>query len=181
MPPPRPATVAGYHKDDAALSMSPSSTFGRPLHNEAPRPSSSASIHRPSSRATNRPLSSASNRPISRAGHGAPSKFSQRLPSRQMSRVISLCHTLVSQITRLQPEDEEGDFRALVDMTTRSLDYNAKAAPSSSMNDIAKLLHGSVFPPCPPLVTDLGLVVPKGHGSTHRSLGLMPSSILSLY
>ena len=139
------ATVTGHHQDGAALSMSPSSPFTRPLHNESPRPPSSASTHRPSSRATSRPLSRASTRPASRTGHGPPSKYPQRPPSRHMSRVISLSHTLVSQITGLQPEDE-GDFRALVDFTIRSFDYNAKAAPSSSMNDIAKLLHGSVLP-----------------------------------
>ena len=63
-----------------------------------------------------------------------------------MSRIISLSHTLVSQITSLQPEDDDGEFRALVDVVTRSLDYNVKAAPSSSMNDVTKQLHGSVFP-----------------------------------
>ena len=61
-----------------------------------------------------------------------------------MSRITSLCHTLVSQITGLQPEDEESDFRAWADIVIRSLDYNAKAAPSCSMNDITKQLHGSV-------------------------------------
>ncbi|KAI9513296.1 Spc98 family-domain-containing protein [Russula earlei] len=59
-----------------------------------------------------------------------------------MSRVISLSHTLVSQITGLQPNDEEDDFLALVDIVVRGLDYNTKAAPSSSMNDIAKQLRG---------------------------------------
>ncbi|KAH9999974.1 hypothetical protein BJV77DRAFT_975603, partial [Russula vinacea] len=106
----------------------------------ASRPASVASSYRPSSR-TSRPHSSASTRPISRTGH-VPSKFSQRLPSRQMSRIISLCHTLVSQLTGLQPEDEDGEFRALADIVIRSLDYNTKAAPSSSMNDITKQLHG---------------------------------------
>jgi hypothetical protein len=145
MPQSRPVTVAGYHQDGAALPMSPSSPFSR-LHNESPRPTSSASTHRPSSRTASRPLSRASTRPASRTGHGVPSKASQRLSSRHLSRIITLSHTLVSQITGLQPEDEDGDFRALVDFTIRSFDYNAKAAPSSSMNDIAKLLHGSVLP-----------------------------------
>jgi hypothetical protein len=184
MPQSRPATVAGYHQDGVALSMSPSSPFSRPLHSESPRPTSSASTHRPSSRATTRPLSRASTtRPASRTGHGAPSKISQRLSSRHMTRIISLSHTLVSQMTGLPPEDEEGDFRALVDFTIRSLDYNTKAAPSSSMNDIAKLLHGSVSPPRRPLpvVPDPGLVVSKGRGSIHRSLGLMPLNMLSPY
>ena len=180
MPPSRPATAASYHQDGVALSMSPSNSFSRPLYNESPRPTSSASTHRPSSRTTSRPVSRASTRPTSRAGQKPPSKFSQRLQSRQMTRVISLSHTLVSQITNLQPEDGEGDFRALVDFTTKSLDYNVKAAPSSSMNDITKLLHGSVSLSCPPLVADPGLVVPKGHESTHRSLGLMLLSILCL-
>jgi hypothetical protein len=63
-----------------------------------------------------------------------------------MSRIISLSHTLVSQMTSLQSEDDDGEFRALVDVVTRSLDYNVKAAPSSSMNDVTKQLHGSVFP-----------------------------------
>jgi hypothetical protein len=100
-----------------------------------------------------------------------------------MARIISLSHTLVSQVTGLQPEDEEGDFRALVDTTTRSLDYNVKAAPSSSMNDITKLLHGSVFSPFPAFIADRGplAVVLKGRGSTHKSLGLMPLNNLSLY
>ena len=180
MPPSRPATVAGYHQDGVALSMSPSNSFNRPLYNESPRPTSSASTHQPPSRTTSRPVSRASTRPTSRTGHRPPSKFSQRLPSRQMSRVISLSHTLVSQITDLQPDDEEGAFRALVDFTTKSLDYNVKAAPSSSMNDITKLLHGSVSLSCALLVADPGLVVPKGHESTHRSLGPMPLRIFSL-
>lgn len=63
-----------------------------------------------------------------------------------MTRIISLSHTLVSQLTSLQPEDDGSEFRALVDVVTRSLDYNVKAAPSSSMNDVTKQLHGSVFP-----------------------------------
>ena len=180
MPLSRPATVAGYHQDGMAMSMSPSNSFSRPLYNESPRPTSSASTHRPSSQTTSRPVSRASARPTSRTGHRPPSRFSQRLPSRQMSRIISLSHTLVSQITNLQPEDEEGDFRALVDFTTKSLDYNVKAAPSSSMNDITTLLHGSVSLSCAPVVADPGPVVPNGHESTHRSLGLMPLSILSL-
>lgn len=61
-----------------------------------------------------------------------------------MSRIISLSHTLVSQITGLQPEDEDDEFRALVDVVKRSLDYNVKAAPSSSMNDVTKQLHGRI-------------------------------------
>jgi hypothetical protein len=138
----RPASVASHHRDGVTPSKSPSI----PLRHELSRPTSSASSHRPSSRAASRPLSSASIRPTSRAGHGTSSKFSQRLPTRQMSRIISLSHTLVSQITGLQPEDEDGEFRALVDVVKRSLDYNVKAAPSSSMNDITKQLHGSVFP-----------------------------------
>jgi hypothetical protein len=145
----RPASVASYHRDGVTPSKSPSI----PLRYELSRPTSSASSHRPSSRAASRPLSSAPIRPTSRAGHGTSSKFSQRLPSRQMSRVISLGHTLVSHITGLQPED--GEFRALVDVVKRSLDYNAKAAPSSSMNDVTKQLHGSVFLFYLPLATEV--------------------------
>jgi hypothetical protein len=77
------------------------------------------------------------------------------MPSRQMSRIISLSHTLISQITNLQPEDDDGEFRALVDVVTRSLDYNVKAAPSSSMNDVTKQLHGSVLPFYLSLATEL--------------------------
>lgn len=77
------------------------------------------------------------------------------MPSRQMSRIISLSHTLISQITNLQPEDDGGEFRALVDVVTRCLDYNVKAAPSSSMNDVTKQLHGSVLPFYLPLATEL--------------------------
>jgi gamma-tubulin complex component 5 len=178
MPLSRPATVAGHHQDVVTPSMSPSSAVGR-LH--PPRPKSSASSHRPSSRATNRPPSSASTRPTSRTQHGPSSKFSQRMPSRHMSRVISLSHTLVSQVTGLQPEDEEDGFRDSVDLVIKRLEYNAKAAPSSSMHDIAKQLHGSVFLSHIPLATELGVVVSKGHGSTHRTLGLMPLSTLFLY
>ena len=79
-----------------------------------------------------------------------------------MSRIISLSHTLVSQITSLQPEDDGREFRALVDVVTRSLDYNVKAAPSSSMNDITKQLHGSVFPLYFPLATELVQSYRKG-------------------
>jgi hypothetical protein len=57
---------------------------------------------------------------------------------------MSLGHTLVSQVTGLHPDDDRGDFRSMLDVVKRSVDYNAKAAPSSSMNDITKQLHGSV-------------------------------------
>jgi gamma-tubulin complex component 5 len=164
MPVSRPTSVASHHQDGVTLPMSPSSAISRPLHNESSRPTSRASSHRSSSRATSRPLSSASIRPKSRTGHGAPSKFSQRLPSRQISRIIPLCHALVSQVTGLQPQDEEGDFRALVDVVIRSLDYHAKAAPSSSMNDIVKQLHGSVSTYSLPVVAEPDLVVLKEHG-----------------
>ena len=79
-----------------------------------------------------------------------------------MSRIISLSHTLVSQATGLQPEDEDGEFRALVDVVKRSLDYNVKAAPSSSMNDVTKQLHGSVFPLNVSLATELVQSYRKG-------------------
>ena len=170
--------MTGYRRDVVTPSMSPSSVVGR---SHPPRPKSSASSHRPSSRATNRPPSSASTRPTSRTRHGPSSKFSQRMPSRQMSRVISLSHTLVSQVTGLQSEDEEDEFRALMDIVIKSLEYNVKAAPSSSMHDIAKQLHGSVLLPRIPLATELGVVVSKGHESTHRTLGLMPLSTAFLY
>jgi hypothetical protein len=61
-----------------------------------------------------------------------------------MSRIMSLGHTLVTQVAGLHPDDDRGDFRSMLDVVKRSADYNAKAAPSSSMNDIAKQLHGSV-------------------------------------
>src|SRR5258707_9268332 len=146
----RPASAASYHQDGVTPSKSPSI----PFRHELSRPTSSASSHRPSSRAASRPLSSASTRPTSRAGHGTSSKFSQRMPSRQMSRIISLSHTLVSQMTSLQPEDEDEEYRALVDTVTRSLDYHVKAAPSSSMNDVTKQLQGFVLPFYFPLVTE---------------------------
>jgi hypothetical protein len=72
-----------------------------------------------------------------------------------MSRIINLSHTLVSQITGLQPEDEDGEFRALVDVVKRSLDYNVKAAPSSSMNDVTKQLDGYVLLLYLPLATEV--------------------------
>ncbi|KAI0307069.1 Spc98 family-domain-containing protein [Multifurca ochricompacta] len=60
-----------------------------------------------------------------------------------MPRIISLGHTLISQITGLHPDREDGDFRTMMSMVTRSVDYNMKAAPSSSMSDIAKHAHGA--------------------------------------
>lgn len=61
----------------------------------------------------------------------------------------------MSQVTGLNPDEDEGVFRAMVDMVTRGLDYNVKAAPSSGMSDIAKLVNGFVVPPCcfKPLLT----------------------------
>ncbi len=88
-----------------------------------------------------------------------------------MSRVILLSHTLVSQITGLQPEDEDGEFRALVDVVTRSFDYNAKAAPSSSMNDIIKQLHGFVFPLYLLFASEPVQSYRKGADQLTRSLG----------
>jgi len=88
-----------------------------------------------------------------------------------MSRIISLSHTLVSQITGLQPEDKDGEFRALVDVVKRSLDYNVKAAPSSSMNDVTKQLHGSVFPLYLPLAAELVQSCRKGANQLTGLLG----------
>ena len=79
-------------------------------------------------------------------GNASSSKPFHRLPQRQISRLISSSHSLVSQVTGLNADDDESVFRATVDMVTRSLDYNVKAAPSSSMSDIAKLVNGFVFP-----------------------------------
>ncbi|KAH9002214.1 Spc98 family-domain-containing protein [Lactarius hatsudake] len=99
-------------------------------------------------------MSASSSRPASVAGyytdgtrHRSTSNASvgpqhQHHDFRQISRLISSSHSLVSQVTGLKPDDDEGVFRAMVDMVTRSLDYNAKAAPSSSMSDISKLVNG---------------------------------------
>ncbi|KAH9060930.1 Spc98 family-domain-containing protein [Lactarius vividus] len=138
----RPASVAGYYTD-GTRNRSPSNASVEPQHqhHDFVRPKSSASSHRPSSRATNRPPSSAG-RPASRISNAPISKPFHRQPQRQISRLISSSHSLVSQVTGLKPNDDEGVFRAMVDMVTRSLDYNAKAAPSSSMSDISKLVNG---------------------------------------
>ncbi|KAI0268157.1 Spc98 family-domain-containing protein [Gloeopeniophorella convolvens] len=142
MPPSRPASAFGYHPDHGALSRPSSSASLRTPYNELARPASSASSYRPSSLATSRPLSSASMRPTSRAAHRAPSRLSQRPPSRQASRLAVLSHTLVSQVTHIDPNDDEEEYRDLTEMVSRGTDYNAKAAPSSSMRDISKLIHG---------------------------------------
>jgi hypothetical protein len=91
-----------------------------------------------------------------------------------MSRIITLCHTLVSQLTGLQPEDEDGEFRALADIVIRSLDYNTKAAPSSSMNDITKQLNGSVLPHYLPLATEPVQSDRKGADQLTGLLGRCP-------
>ncbi|KAF8272093.1 Spc98 family-domain-containing protein [Lactarius quietus] len=139
----RPASVAGYYADGSQQHRSPSVGPQHQRHDFV-RPKSSASSHRPSSRATNRPPSSASaaGRPVSRTGNTPTYKPFHRLPQRQISRLMSTSHSLVSQVTGLNPDDDENVFRATVDMVTRSLDYNVKAAPSSSMSDIAKLVNG---------------------------------------
>ena len=139
----RPASVAGYHADGVRRQGSPS-VGPQHQHHDFVRPKSSASSHRPSSRATNRPPSSAG-RPVSRLGNAPTSKPFHRLQQRQISRLISSSHSLVSQVTGLNADDDGGAFRATVDMVTRSLDYNVKAAPSSSMSDIAKLVNGFAF------------------------------------
>lgn len=79
-------------------------------------------------------------------GNASASKPFHRLPQRQISRLISSSHSLVTQVTGLNPDADEGVFRAMVDIVTRSLDYNVKAAPSSSMSDISKLVNGFVLP-----------------------------------
>jgi hypothetical protein len=140
----RPASVAGYYVDGAQRHRSPSVGPQHQRHDFV-RPKSSASSHRPSSRATNRPPSSAG-RPVSRTGNAPTYKPFHRLPQRQISRLMSSSHSLVSQVTGLNPDDDEDAFRTTVDMVTRNLDYNVKAAPSSSMSDIAKLVNGFVFP-----------------------------------
>ncbi len=148
----RPASVAGHYTDSTHQHSSPSSSSVGPQHqhHDVVRPKSSASSHRPFSRATNRPPSSTSiaGRPASRIGNTPTSKPLHRLPQRQITRLISSSQSLVSQVTGLNPDDDGGVFRAMVDMVTRSLDYNVKAAPSSGMSDIAKLVNGSIVPSC---------------------------------
>jgi hypothetical protein len=98
-----------------------------------------------------------------------------------MSRIISLGHTLVSQVTNLHPNDDQGDFRSMLDAVMRCVDYNTKAAPSNSMSDITKQLHGSVTDLALLLsTTDWVVVVLKEHGSARKTRGQMLLTLLSL-
>ncbi|KAH9179589.1 Spc98 family-domain-containing protein [Lactarius sanguifluus] len=90
-------------------------------------------------------MSASSSRPASVAGYytdGTRHRSTSNASVGPQHQHHDFIRPKISQVTGLKPDDDEGVFRAMVDMVTRSLDYNAKAAPSSSMSDISKLVNG---------------------------------------
>ena len=121
------------------------------------RPSSSLSVQppsqntsRPGSSATQRPPSRLSARSASRASVRPQSRFSEWTHSRHArSRLIPLCQTLVSQLTRLQDEGTEQDpdgknFREAVENMVKALEISTinKAAVGVDMSVIDSRISG---------------------------------------
>ncbi|KAG0698698.1 Spc98 family-domain-containing protein [Suillus ampliporus] len=124
----------------------PSSTLSarpqsRALHQ---RPSSSLSQRPPSSASFGRPSSSASLRPQSRVSR--PSSRISRPATRQSTRLLPLCQKLITQLTGLNLENDEEDFRIALDFVSRNLEHATatKGGPSSDMATMDKRFHGFI-------------------------------------
>ena len=131
-------------------SLKSSQGTNRPSSSLSLRPSS-RNTSRPGSSATQRPPSSLSVRPTSRTSVRPQSRFSQRTHSRHArSRLIPLCQTLVSQITRLRDEsteqqDADGEsFREAVEYMVKALETSTinKAAVGVDMSIIDSRISG---------------------------------------
>ncbi|KAI6122419.1 Spc98 family-domain-containing protein [Pisolithus thermaeus] len=103
-------------------------------HSRAQRPSSSLS--------TPRPVSSASLRPQSRLSR--PSSRVSRPATRHTARLLPLCQSLVTQITRLSPDNDAENFRIAVDFTLKNLEHAIKGGVSTDMTTMDKQFRGRV-------------------------------------
>ncbi|KAG1717437.1 Spc98 family-domain-containing protein [Suillus paluster] len=124
----------------------PSSTLSARPHSRAlhQRPSSSLSQRPPSSASFGRPVSSASLRPPSRVSR--PSSRISRPVTRQSTRLLPLCQTLITQLTELDLENDEEDFRIALDFVSRNLEHATatKGGPSSDMATMDRRFHGFI-------------------------------------
>ncbi|KIK29013.1 hypothetical protein PISMIDRAFT_672390 [Pisolithus microcarpus 441] len=112
-------------------------------HSRAQRPSSSSSHGRPSSSlSTARPVSSASLRPQSRLSR--PSSRVSRPVTRHTARLLPLCQSLVTQITRLSPDNDAENFRIAVDFTLKNLEHAIKGGASTDMTTMEKRFRGRI-------------------------------------
>ncbi|KAJ7194549.1 Spc98 family-domain-containing protein [Mycena pura] len=116
----------------------------RPTSALSQRPPSSAS-HRSLSSASHRPPSSLSSRPLSSASVRPISRISQRPHSRHArSRLLPICQVLVSQVTGLREEDDDGVFRAAVEHVVKNLENTTitKGAIGVDISAIDRQVHG---------------------------------------
>jgi gamma-tubulin complex component 5 len=127
----RQVTSSNYSCDRGLMQPSTSSSSGlpvpRPSSALSTRPSSSLSIHR------DRPPSSLSTRPFS------------RLSTRHArnARLISLCSTLVAQLTGLEEEKDGGaKFRAVLASAMNILESSKAAAASVDIGVIDQQIRG---------------------------------------
>ncbi|KAI6152432.1 Spc98 family-domain-containing protein [Pisolithus tinctorius] len=125
----------------------PTSSHGsglqRPHSRAQPRPSSSSSHARPlSSLSTARPLSSASLRPQSRLSR--PSSRISRPVTRHTARLLPLCQSLVTHITRLSPDNDPENYRIAVDFALKNLEHALKGGASTDMTTMDKRFRGHV-------------------------------------
>ncbi|KAI6040406.1 Spc98 family-domain-containing protein [Pisolithus marmoratus] len=113
-------------------------------HSRAQRPSSSSSHGRPSSSlSTPRPVSSASLRPQSRLSTRPSSRVS-RPATRHAARLLPLCQSLVTQTTRLSPDNDAENFRIAVDFTLKNLEHAIKGGASTDMTTMDRRFRGRV-------------------------------------
>ncbi|KAJ7461991.1 Spc98 family-domain-containing protein [Mycena latifolia] len=133
--------------------MLPSSSSGLSAHSNLSQRPTSALSHRPPSSASHRPLSSASHRPpsslssrpLSSASARPISRVSQRPHSRHArSRLLPFCQALVSQVTGLKEEDDDGAFQTAVEYALKNLESTTmtKAAAGVDMGVIDRQVHG---------------------------------------
>ncbi|THH14297.1 hypothetical protein EW146_g6007 [Bondarzewia mesenterica] len=142
-----PSDASGNRRPLSRSSLSTtrpsSSTSIRPSSSASLRPPSSASSRPSSSLSTQRPTPSTSvGRPASRISQRPYSRLSQRPTTRQSSRLAPLSQKLVTQVTGLSEDNDEGKFRTSVEFVSKSLEYGAKSAPSTDMRSIDGHVRG---------------------------------------
>lgn len=109
------------------------------------RPGSSLSTTRPaSSLSALRPVSSLSTRPSSRLTQRPGSRTSQRPVARQSTRLVPFYQNLVTQVTGLNAENDDENFRTAVEFVSRNLDLTSRPSGNVDMSAIDKHIRGYV-------------------------------------
>ncbi|KZT71569.1 hypothetical protein DAEQUDRAFT_749911 [Daedalea quercina L-15889] len=106
--------------------------------------SRSSSIRPGSSLSAVRPVSSLSTRPSSRLTQRSGSRTSQRPVTRQSTRLVPFYQNLVTQVTGLNAENDDENFRTAVEFVSKNLDLTSRPSGNVDMNAINKHIRGHI-------------------------------------